>query len=86
MVCVPSVDLHHPVMSTIGLGHSRPFFDTSVYMWCTVIGFKGQFFISVKLFFFGFVVAMCDLVQVVEAIFHLCSLPTAAGNLYLKYE
>ena len=33
-------------------------------------------------FFFCFVVAICDLVQDVEAIFHLAYMLTASGNVF----
>ena len=48
--------------------------------------FSDQFFIFLKLLFFGLLLLLCDLVQDVKAIFPLPELPTATGNLFLKYE
>ena len=50
-------------------------------------GFSGQFFLFFKLFFFFcFVVAICDLVNDVEAIHDLCSLQTASENLSIMSD
>ena len=40
-----------------------------------------NFFIFLRLLFFCCVVAICDLVHIVETIFHLSYLLTASGNL-----
>ena len=41
-----------------------------------------NFFVFLRLLFFCFVVAICDIVHDVETIFHLSYVPTASGNLF----
>ena len=41
-----------------------------------------NFFEFMRLSFFGFVIAICDLVHDVETIFHLSYVLTASGNLF----
>ena len=41
-----------------------------------------NFFVFLRLLIFCFVVAICDLVQDVETIFHLSYVLTASGNLF----
>ena len=43
-----------------------------------------NFFVFLRLLFFCFVVAICDLVHDVETIFHISFVLTASGNLFCK--
>ena len=49
------------------------------WSYCRV--FSGQFFCIFEIIFFGFVVAICDLVHDVDTIFHVSYVLTASGNL-----
>ena len=51
---------------------------------CNAPDFSGQYFRIFGIIIFCFVVAICDLVQDVETIFHLSYLLTASGNLFLN--
>ena len=57
-------------------------FDSISTRGATQDDFSGQFFRIFEIINFCFVVAICDVVHIVETILHLSYLLTASGNLF----